>query len=249
MIRSWRALYVALLIASAMALHAQAQSAQDVCAYIQQELKISSEKKSELCQDFEAGITRSHIMPVRALELLRAVNDHITSDTQSTVEGMLSSMGDMLNPATGDLPVELLIRRMFEGFGRAEALKTTAQDVLALGQLLQGVAQTYHALGIFLEPNVSEKTLRTEFGDIPLTVPGVDTTITDTAAALDRFERKLNRDLNDSKAMKDDVMSELQKDLQKGALSNALVLYINAHTTGSEWVPLAKQLAATRGRS
>jgi hypothetical protein len=128
---------------------------------------------------------------------------------------------------------------------------TAAQEVTALSKALQSIAQIYRGLGIYLEPNVSAKVLQTEFGEIQLTVAQVDTVITATGVALDRFERKLDRKLDDFAGMKAEVLRELRTPSFTGAeaLPTSLTQYIDAHTTGSEWASIVKQLAAERGRT
>lgn len=229
-------------------------SAQDVCAAIQ-ELSISAGAKETLCRDFQAGIARGHLQPERALQFIREVGARITEESRATAESLLGLVGRTINPATGDLPAEVLIRRTFEVFGREQdpeqALSTALREATALQRALVGVAAVYRGLGILLEPNVSEKTLETEQGAIQLTVPRVDTVITATVVALDRFERRLDRRLDDTQGMKAEVMKELRAPSFYGAqtLPEELVAYIDAHTDGREWAPIVRQLAADRGRS
>lgn len=244
---------VALLIGS-LGVPVGAQSAQDVCSAIQG-LSISDTAKEALCRDFQAGIARGHLQPERALQFLHEVGARITDESRATAESLLTLVGRTVNPATGDLPAEVLIRRSFEVFNREEspeeALNTALREATALQRALVGVAGVYRRMGIFLEPNVSEKTLQTEFGEISLTVVQVDTVITATVVALDRFERRLDRRLDDTQGMKTEVMKELQAPSFYGAqaLPDALVQYIDAHTDGREWAPIVRQLAADRGRS
>ncbi len=232
-----------------------AQSAQDVCSFINEELSVSEGLKNTLCQDFQAGIERGHIQPARALDLLKAVDERLSESTRASAENILGTIGFTINPAKGDLSAELLIRRVLELFSReqskGELMNLVAQEVRTLSQTLQSVAQVYRGLGISLEPNVSKKNLQTDFGEIELTVGRVDTVITATAIALDRFERKLDRQLDDSAGMKSEVLKELRAPSFSGAvaLPNELIQYIEAHTSGAEWVPIVRQLAAGRGRS
>lgn len=231
-----------------------AQSPQDVCRAIQG-LLISDAAKEALCRDFQAGIARGHLRPERALQFLKEVGVRITDESRAAAESLLLLVGRTVNPATGDLPAEVLIRRTFEVFSREqdpeEALNTALREATALQRALAGVAGVYRGLGIFLEPNVSEKTLSTEFGEISLTIGQVDTVITATVVALDRFERRLDRRLDDTQGMKTEVMKELRAPSFYGAqaLSDALVQYIEARTDGREWAPIVRQLAADRGRS
>ncbi|GEM_PF-3105969 len=229
-------------------------SAQDVCSAIQ-ELPLSGGAKEALCRDFQAGIARGHLRPERALQFIREVGARITDESRSTAEGLLALVGRTVNPATGDLPAEVLIRRSFEVFSREEApeeaLSTALHEATALQRALGSVAAVYRGLGIFLEPNVSEKTLETAQGAVQLTVPRVDTVITATVVALDRFERRLDRRLDDTQGMKAEVMKELRAPSFYGAqaLPEELVAYIDAQTDGREWAPIVRQLAADRGRN
>lgn len=255
MIQGTYVMSITFALVALLGIHAGAQTGSDVCAYIQNTLNVSSGLKGALCQDFQAGITRGHIQSSRALQFLEEVNERITSATQAAAEGMLTTIGAAVNPAKGDLPAELLIRRTLELFGReqtkGELMGTAAREVTVLSRALQSVAQVYRGLGIYLEPNVSMKAIQTEFGEIQLTVARVDTVITATAVALDRFERKLERQLDDSAGMKAEVMRELKAPSFTGAepLPSPLVQFIDAHTTGSEWAPIVRQLAADRGRT
>jgi hypothetical protein len=255
MIRSTYVMCITLVLSGLMGVAALGQTAQDVCAYIESSLAVSSGLKAVLCQDIQAGITRGHIQPARALQLLQEVNKRVNPNTQMAAETLLATVGFIVNPTKGDLPAELLIRRTFEIFSReqtpGESMGMAAQEATALGKMLQSVGQIYRGLGIQLEPNVSSKALQTEFGEIPLTVLRVDTVITATAVALDRFERKLDRQLDDSDGMKAEVMRELRTPSFTGAetLPASLLQYIEAHTTGREWAPIVRQLAADRGRT
>ncbi len=234
---------------------AAGQTAQDVCTYIEGTLNISTGLKSTLCQDFQAGIARGHLQASRALQLLQEVNDRINPSNQASAENMLTTIGSIINPAKSDLPAELLIRRVFELFSReqvkGEFMNTAAQEVIVLSRLIRSVAPVYRSLGIYLEPNVSMKVIQTDAGEIELNVSRVDTVITATAVALDRFERKLDRKLDDVAGMKSEVMRELRAPSFVGAeaLPALLIQYIEAHTTGNEWAPIVRQLAADRGRT
>ena len=248
-------LAVLVLLLGSLGVVAGAQpSTQDVCNAIQQ-LPISDAAKEDLCRDFQAGIARGHLQPERALQFINEVGARITDKSRSTAEGLLALVGRTVNPATGDLPAEVLIRRSFEVFSREqdpeEALNTALREATALQRALVSAAGVYRGLGIFLEPNVSEKTLETEQGAIQLTVSRVDTVITATVVALDRFERRLDRRLDDTQGMKAEVMKELRAPSFYGAeaLPEELVQYIDAHTDGREWAPIVRQLAADRGRS
>jgi len=230
------------------------QTPQEVCAAIEG-LAISEGLKGTLCADFRAGIARGHIRPERALQLLQAVGERVNPETQSAAEGMLTTIGWTVNPAKGDLPAELLISRVFELFSKehtkGESMDTAALEVTILSKALQSVAQVYRRLGITLKSDESKKLLDTEFGEVELTVSRVDTVITATAIALDRFERRLDRRLDDAAGMKAEVMKELKNPRFFGAeqLPDALIKYIDAHTTGSEWMPIVRQLASDRGRA
>lgn len=252
MIRSFFA--AALLLV--LAVSAAGQTAQEVCDFIQNELNVSQGLKSTLCQDFQAGISRGHIQPERAYQLLEGINERIASGTQSAAENILTTIGWTVNPAKGDLPAEALIRRIFEVFNKGqsseEAMETAARETTALSKALQSVAQVYRGLGISLEPNASKKVIQTDFGEVELTVGRVDTVITATVVALDRFERRLDRSLDDFAGMKAEVMQELRAPSFYGAepLPNALIQYIDAETEGDEhWAPIVRQLAADRGRT
>lgn len=233
---------------------AGAQSVQDVCPFIQNQLRVSGGLKETLCQDFQAGIARGHIQPERALTFLGEVNKRITSETQDEAERVLVTIGMTIHPAKGDLPAELLIRRVFELFGRvgspSEAMEAAAREVEILHRALVSVAQVYRGLGIDLAPNVSQKTLQTEIGEVELTVGRVDTVITATAIALDRYERRLDRSLKDLEAMQSEVMKELKAPSFPGAaqLPQTLIRYIDAHADGSTWAPIVEQMAQARGR-
>ncbi len=247
------AVTVALLL-GAPGVSVSAQPAPDVCGAIQG-LPISDAAKEALCRDFQAGIARGHLRPERALQFLKEVGARITDESRAAAEELLALVGRTVNPATGDLPAEVLIRRTFEVFSREqdpeEALNTALREATALQRALASVAAVYRGLGIFLEPNVSEKTLETEQGAVALTVLRVDTVITATVVALDRFERRLDRRLDDAQGMKTEVMKELRSPSFYGAqaLPDALVQYIDARTDGREWAPIVRQLAADRGRS
>jgi len=245
---------LSLLLLALWATAGAGQTAQDVCNFIQQELQVSQGLKSTLCEDFQGGISRGHIQPNRADELLRRVNERITSETRPQAEQMLTTIGWTINPAKGDLPAEALIRRIFEVFSREsseKSMETAAQEVSALSKTLQSVAQVYRGLGISLGRDVSKKTIQTDFGEVELTVGRVDTVITATVVALDRFERRLDRRLDDFEGMKAEVMKELRAPSFYGAqpLPDALIEQIDAHTTGQEWAPIVRQLAADRGRT
>jgi len=244
---------IAVSLLLVLAVSAGGQTAQDVCDFIQDELNVSPGLKTTLCQDFQAGISRGHIQAERAHQLLEEINDHITPSTQSAAENMLTTIGWTVNPAKGDLPAEALIRRIFELLdAKGEEMQTVAQEVTILNKALQSVAQVYRGLGISLEPNASKKVLQTDFGEVELTVGRVDTVITATVVALDRFERRLDRSLDDFAGMEAEVMQELRAPSFYGAepLPNALIQYIDAETGGDEhWAPIVRQLAADRGRT
>jgi hypothetical protein len=230
------------------------QSAQEVCDFIQEDLSVQEGVKATLCQDYQAGIARGHIRPERALQFLETVGARITPETQGAAESLLLLTGQLLNPAKGDLPAELVIRRTFEILSKEEsdeAMTVAVGEGAALGRVLQNVAALYRSLGISLEPNVSKKVIQTDFGEVELTVGRVDTVITATSVALDRFERRLNRRLDDFEGMKSEVMKELSAPSFFGAeaLPDALIQQIDAQTTGREWAPIVRQLAADRGRS
>jgi hypothetical protein len=230
------------------------QTPQQICATIEG-MAISEGLKETLCQDFQAGIARGHIIPERALQLLQAVGERITPQTQSAAEGMLTTIGWTINPAKGDLSAELLISRVFELFSKeqteGESMGAAALEVTILSKALQSVAQVYRGLGITLKPDESKKVLSTEFGEIELTVSRVDTVITATAIALDRFERRLERRLDDFAGMKAEMMKELRNPRFFGAepLPEQLIRYIDSEIDGSEWVPIVRQLASDRGRA
>jgi hypothetical protein len=230
------------------------QTAQDVCAYIETQLNVTQSLKGVLCQNFQSGIARGHIQPARALQFLQAVDERITPQNQGSAETLLTLTGQLINPAKGDLPAEIIIRRTFEIFSKEqspdEAMMTAVREATALFNMLQRVADVYRELGIALAPNEAEKTLQTEFGELELTVQRVDTVITATAVALDRFERRFDRRLDDYSGMRAEVVKELRAPSFYGAekLPDELVRYIEAHTTGQEWAPIVQQLAADRGR-
>ena len=253
-----RRLLAALLVVSlagfGIAALSLGQTAQDVCTYIETQLNVSPSLKGVLCQNFQAGIARGHIQPARALQFLQAVNERITTQNQGSAETLLTLASQLVNPAKGDLSAEIIIRRTFEIFSKEqspdEAMMTAVREATALFNMLQRVADVYRGLGITLAPNEAEKTLQTEFGELELTVQRVDTVITATAVALDRFERRFDRRLDDYSGMKAEVMKELRAPSFYGAekLPDELVRYIEARTTGQEWAPIVQQLAADRGR-
>lgn len=230
------------------------QTAQDVCRYIETRLDVSPALKPVLCQSFQAGIARGHIEPARALQFLQAVAERITPQNRGAAETLLTLTSQLVDPAKGDLPAELLIRRTFEVFSKESspdvAMVIAVREATALFNMLQRVAGVYRALGIALAPNEPKKTLPTGFGPVELTVRRVDTVITATAVALDRFERRFDRRLDDYNGMKAEVMKELRAPSFYGAeeLPDELVRYIDARTTGQEWAPIVQQLAADRGR-
>lgn len=246
---------VGALAATALAIEAwtvAAQSDQEVCEFIQEELSVQETVKATLCQDYQAGITRGHIRPERALQFLEAVGARITPETQGAAESLLLLTGQLLSPAKGDLPAELVIRRTFEILSKEqadEAMTVAVGEGAALGRVLQNVAAFYRSLNINLEPNVSKKVIQTEFGEVELTVGRVDTVITATSIALDRFERRLNRRLDDFEGMKTEVMKELSAPSGAEELPDSLIRQIDARTTGQEWAPIVRQLATDRGRN
>lgn len=254
--RTIRSLIFGTILVGALAAAAlvAAQSAQEVCDFIQEDLSVQEGVKATLCQDYQAGIARGHIRPDRALQFLETVGARITPETQAAAESLLLLTGQLLNPAKGDLPAELVIRRTFEILSKEEseeAMTVAAREGTALARVLQDVAAVYRSLEISLEPNVSKKVIQTDFGEVELTVGRVDTVITATSVALDRFERRLNRRLDDFAGMKSEVMKELSAPSFFGAeaLPDALIQQIDAQTTGREWAPIVRQLAADRGRS
>ncbi|MFB6286059.1 MAG: hypothetical protein ABEK03_05740 [Candidatus Bipolaricaulia bacterium] len=248
------ALVLAFGLIGAMGVGASAQSAEDVCAFIDGQLRLAQDVESTLCNDLTAGIDRGHLQASRALALLQEVAARLSGSTENAAASLLSTVGTTVNPAKNDLPAELLISRVLSVFGQVDdagqAMSLAASEVNALHQALLSVAQTYQRIDIHLASNMQSKVLRTEFGDVKLTVGRVDTAITATAMALDRFERRLNRPLDDVAAMKSAVMDALARPSFAGAqaLPDALIRYIGAKTDGQQWASVVRFLADARGR-
>ena len=248
-------LALALGLVLAFVVTAGAQSAQDVCTFIDGSLSLDPGVESTLCADLTAGMNRGHIQPSRALELLQAVAQRLSGATENAAASLLSTVGTTVNPAKNDLPAELLISRVLNVFEQVsdadEAMSLATSEVNTLHQALTSVAQTYQSLDVHLAPNVQSKVLRTEFGDVNLTVGRVDTVVTATALALDRFERRLNRSLGDVDGMKSAVMEALARPSFAGAesLPDALIQYVDAQTDGQEWASIVRFLAEARGRA
>lgn len=252
-------LTLTVLLALAPALTASAgvaaENATEICQFIRENLPFSGEFQDELCRDFQSGIARGHIAPRRALSFLTELDRRITPDTLDEAERMLRTVGATISASKRDLPAELLIRRVFELFSRSdspqEAMRAAAREVEILQQTLVSIARVFRELRIGLAPDVSQKVIETGFGEVKLTVGRVDTVITAAAIALERFERRLNRSLDDFAGMKDAVMQELSTPSFPGAeaLPPTLVRYIDAQTTGREWASIVKQIAQDRGRT
>ncbi len=249
------ALALALGLLMASSVDAGAQSAQDVCAVIDDELSLAQGAESTLCNDLTAGINRGHLQPPRALELLRDVAAHLNGATENAATSLLTTIGRTVNPAKNDLPAELLISRVLNVFRQVDdpepAMSEAAREVNVLHEALLSVAQTYQSIDVHLAPNVQSKVLRTEFGDVDLTVGRVDTVITATALALDRFERRLDRSLDDVEGMQNAVMQALARPSFAGAepLPDALIRYVNAQTDGQQWASIVQFLAEARQRA
>ncbi len=249
------ALVLAFGLIGAMGVGASAQSAEEVCTFIDGQLRLAQNVESTLCNDLTAGIDRGHLQPARALELLREVAARLRGSTENAAASLLSTVGTTVNPAKNDLPAELLISRVLSVFGQVddaeEAMSEAAGEVNVLHQALLSVAQTYQRIDVHLASNVQSKVLRTEFGDVELTVGRVDTAITATAMALDRFERRLNRSLDDVAGMQSAVMDALARPSFAGAqaLPDALIRYIGAQTDGQQWASIVRFLAEARGRA
>jgi len=247
------ALTLGLVVAASVS--AGAQSAEDVCTFIDGQLSLAQSVESTLCNDLTAGINRGHLQPSRALDLLREIAAHLSGGTENAAASLLSTVGTTVNPAKNDLPAELLISRVLSVFGQiddaGQAMSLATSEVNALHQALLSVAQTYQGIDIHLASNVQGKVLQTEFGDVDLTVGRVDTVITATALALDRFERRLNRSLDDVAGMQSAVMGALARPTFAGAraLPDALIRYIGAQTNGQQWASIVRFLADTRGRA
>lgn len=248
-------LALALGLVLAVVITAGAQSAQDVCTFIEDSLSLDQGVASTLCADLTAGVNRGHLQPSRALELLEAVAERLSGATENAAASLLATVGTTVNPAKNDLPAELLISRALNVFEQVDdadrAVSLAAREVNDLHQALSSVAQTYQSLDVHLASNVQSKVLRTEFGDVELTVGRVDTVITATAMALDRFERRLNRSLDDVEGMKSAVMDALARPSFAGAesLPDALIRYVDAQTDGQEWASIVRFLADARGRA
>ena len=249
------ALALALGLVMAASVSAGAQSAEDVCTFIDGQLRLAQDVASTLCTDLTAGIGRGHLQPSRALELLREVAAHLSGATENAAASLLATVGTTVNPAKNDLPAELLISRVLSVFGQiddaGQAMSEAASEVNVLHQALLSVAQTYQGIDVHLASNVQSKVLRTEFGDVNLTVGRVDTVITATAMALDRFERRLNRSLDDVAGMHSAVMDALARPSFAGAeaLPDALIEHIDARIDGQQWASIVRFLADARGRA
>lgn len=248
-------LALALGLFMAASVDARAQSAEDVCAFIDGQLNVAQGVASTLCSDLTAGIERGHLQPSRALQLLQEVAANASNAPVNATTSLLSTIGTTVNPAKDDLPAELLIGRVLNVVNQVldaeEAMSLAAREVDVLHRTLLSVARTYRAIDIHLAPNVESKVLRTEFGDVNLTVGRVDTAITATARALDRFERRLNRSLDDVEAMQRAVMDAIARPSFAGAeaLPDALIRYVDAQTSGQQWASIVRSLAEARGRS
>lgn len=245
---------LALGLVMALSVGAAGQSAQDVCDAVQNDLRLPDDVASTLCQDLTAGVERGHLQPSRALELLNALAGRQSDATQDAATSLLATIGTTVNPAKNDLPAELLISRVLSVFGQVDdaeqAMSLAAREVDVLHQALIRVARQYQATGIDLASNVQSKVFQTEFGDVELTVGRVDTVITATALALDRFERRLNRSLDDVAGMQSAVVDALAHPSFAGAesLPDALIRYVGAQIDGSQWAPIVQALAEARGR-
>ena len=246
------ALAIGLVMTTAVTAGAQSN---EVCAFLDGRLSLAQGVESTLCTDLTAGINRGHLTSARALELLNAVRARLDGATENAAASLLATIGTTVNPAKGDLPAELLISRVLGVFTQSDdaeqAMADAAREVDALHQALTRVAQVYADIGVDLASNVQSKVLRTEFGDVNLTVGRVDTVITATAMALDRFERRLDRSLGDVTGMQSAVMDALARPSFAGAesLPDALIQYVNAQIDGQQWASIVRSLAEARGRA
>lgn len=249
------AIALAVILVMTVGVGTGAQSADDVCAFIDDGLSLAQGVASTLCNDLTAGINRGHLTGARAMELLQGVAGRLSGATSDAAASLLTTVGTTVNPAKDDLPAELLISRVLNVLGQVsdagQAMSLASSEVTVLHRALVSVAQTYQAIDVHLAANVQSKVLRTEFGDVNLTIGRVDTVITATALALDRFERRLNRSLDDVDGMQSAVMDALARPSFAGAeaLPDALIQYVNAQLDGSQWAAIVRALADARGRT